>query len=57
MPREAVPVAGGKRASAECTGPLAGPAGNRNAFNETLVLKREIQAVARMARQTIAAIE
>jgi hypothetical protein len=57
MPREAVPVAGGKRASAECTGPLAGPAGNRNASNETLVLKREIQAVARMARQTIAAIE
>jgi uncharacterized protein YjcR len=39
------------------------PAGNRNAFRhgefaaETLALKREIQALARMASKTIAAIE
>ena len=39
------------------------PRGNRNALKhggftaEALVLKREIQALARMARETIAAIE
>ena len=39
------------------------PIGNRNALKhgaftaETLALKREIQALARMARQTIAEIE
>ena len=39
------------------------PSGNRNAFKhgefaaETLALKREIQALARMARETMAAIE
>ena len=39
------------------------PAGNRNAFKhgefaaETLALKREIQALARMARATMASIE
>jgi hypothetical protein len=44
-------------------GPLAGLPGNRNALKhgtssaETLALRREIQALARLARETMAAIE
>ena len=50
-------------ASAGCTGPVGPPKGNRNALKqgefsaETLALKREIQALSRMARKTMAAIE
>jgi uncharacterized protein YjcR len=61
MPRT---LRSGSPASAGCTGAAGGaPKGNRNALKhgassaETLALKRQITALARLARETMAAIE